>query len=86
MRGPWAELVDQQAFADHHVYRGDEIMALVDRAEAHDALPVTTAKDAIRLPPEARAMVQVIAVELAFDDDEILKIWLAPLLRVIGHD
>jgi tetraacyldisaccharide 4'-kinase len=86
VRALGAELVDQQAFADHHAYRGDEIMALIERAHGQDAIAVTTAKDAVRLPAEARAMVQVIGVELAFEDDDILQAWLTPVLREFGDD
>ncbi|MDA1101153.1 MAG: tetraacyldisaccharide 4'-kinase [Proteobacteria bacterium] len=62
-----ADLVGQQAFPDHHPYREDEIWRLVETARDLDAQAVTTAKDAMRLPPGARAMVTVIDVALAFD-------------------
>jgi tetraacyldisaccharide 4'-kinase len=61
-----AELVAYRAFADHHRFREDEIWALVEAARDQDAVPVTTAKDAARLPPPARAMVRVIDVDLEF--------------------
>ncbi|MFP6747041.1 MAG: tetraacyldisaccharide 4'-kinase [Alphaproteobacteria bacterium] len=67
-----AELVGQQAFPDHHVFREDEIWELLERARAQDAIAVTTAKDAVRLPPGARAMVTVIDVTLEFDHDAAL--------------
>ncbi len=62
-----AELVGQQGFPDHHPYGEDEIWKLVELARELDAQAVTTAKDAVRLPPGARAMVTVIEVALAFD-------------------
>ncbi len=65
-----AQLVGQQAFADHHAYREDEIWALLEQAKERDAIAVTTAKDAVRLPPGAREMVTVIDVDLAFDQAE----------------
>ncbi|MDP6688064.1 MAG: tetraacyldisaccharide 4'-kinase [Alphaproteobacteria bacterium] len=67
-----AELVEQQAFPDHHPYGEDEIWQLVDLAQSLDARAVTTAKDAVRLPPEARAMVTVIDVALEFDSPDDL--------------
>jgi len=62
-----AELVGQHGFPDHHPYREDEIWKLVELAGDLDAQAVTTAKDAVRLPPGARDMVTVINVALAFD-------------------
>jgi tetraacyldisaccharide 4'-kinase len=64
------ELVGQQAFADHHPFREDEIWRLLEMAQGLDARLLTTAKDAVRLPGAARAMVTVIDVSLAFDSPD----------------
>ncbi|MFO1189488.1 MAG: tetraacyldisaccharide 4'-kinase [Alphaproteobacteria bacterium] len=56
------------AFPDHHPYTPDEVMRLVEAARAADAVLITTDKDAVRLPPEARAMVHVLKIALAWDD------------------
>ena len=63
-----AEVVSVQAFPDHHPYREDEIWKLVEAAQGRNAVAVTTAKDAVRLPAQARAMVTVIDVSLEFDN------------------
>ncbi len=63
-----AVLVGCRAFADHHRYRPTEIEELLERAESLDALPVTTEKDAVRLPPPLRARVHVLAVTLDWLD------------------
>lgn len=63
-----ARVAEFQGFADHHPYRDLEVMALVERAAALDAVLVTTAKDATRLPVEARAMVTVVEVSLVWRD------------------
>lgn len=63
-----AEVIGFRAFADHHPYRPLEVMELVEQAAAEDAILVTTAKDAVRLPPEARAMVTVVEVTLTWQD------------------
>lgn len=62
-----AQLVKAHAFPDHHVYEPDEVMALVEEAHRLKAVPITTVKDAARLSPEARAMVQVLDVTLEFE-------------------
>ena len=69
-------------FPDHHAYDADEIMSLVEEAAALGAAPVTTEKDLVRLPAEARAMVETLAVRLAWDDADALDRLLAGYLGV----
>lgn len=57
-----------QDFPDHHPYTPDEIMALCESASAFGALPVTTEKDLVRFPPEARGMVETVRVRLVWDN------------------
>jgi tetraacyldisaccharide 4'-kinase len=45
-----AEVVSTAWFADHHRYRADELERLSADAERLGAVPVTTAKDAVKLP------------------------------------
>ena len=75
-----ARLLSYHGFADHHTFSPEEIMRLVDMAHADGARLVTTAKDAVRLPPEARAMVEVLEVGLEFESAAALDRLLAPLL------
>ena len=63
------DLVETYAFPDHHRYTPDDIMQIVDEAAAKGAQPVTTAKDAVRLPTEARPMVDVVNVVVEFEDE-----------------
>jgi tetraacyldisaccharide 4'-kinase len=42
-------VVETRAFPDHHPYTGLEAREIMTRADALDALPVTTEKDAVRL-------------------------------------
>ena len=69
-----------RAFADHHVYREHEIMELVDAAARQDAIAVTTAKDAARLAPEMRSLVEVLDVVLDWEDDDAPGRLIAPIL------
>ncbi|UEM24004.1 tetraacyldisaccharide 4'-kinase [Skermanella mucosa] len=67
-----AHLVGRVAFADHHPYLPDEVMRLVEHAAGLGASLVTTAKDAVRLPPDARSMVRVVPVSVVWDDPAAL--------------
>jgi tetraacyldisaccharide 4'-kinase len=52
---------------------------LLDRAAQLDAIPVTTPKDAVRLPPDVRARITVAGVSLEWDDPAALSSLLTPL-------
>ncbi|MGA9867701.1 MAG: tetraacyldisaccharide 4'-kinase [Acetobacteraceae bacterium] len=66
-------LIATAPFADHHRYRTAEIERLLARAASENAVPVTTAKDAVRLPPALRARVAVVGVSLRWDDADALE-------------
>lgn len=75
-----AILVARHSYADHHPYRPAEIARLFGQAERLGALPVTTAKDAARLPAAARARVFVLPIALAWDEPAALLRLLSPVL------
>ena len=74
-----AEIVARQAFPDHHLFRPEEREALLRQAERLDALPVTTAKDAARLPQGMRSRVTVLEVGLRWQDPARIEALLAKL-------
>ena len=74
-----AILIVRHGFPDHHPYREGEISRLLETAAKRDALPVTTAKDRVRIPPALRERVAVLTVTLAWDDPGALAALLAPL-------
>lgn len=63
-----AQIIRRMPFPDHHMFRPDELAAVLSQAEEMHALPVTTAKDAMRLPADTRARVRVLHVDLAWED------------------
>jgi tetraacyldisaccharide 4'-kinase len=65
-----AELVARRSFPDHHPYAPAELDELLAEANRLDAMPVTTAKDAVRLPHAVRERVQVLTVSLAWEDPD----------------
>lgn len=74
-------VVAARPFPDHHRYDEDTIMRLVEEAVALGARPVTTEKDFVRLPEDARRLVTAIPVELAWEDEAELDRVLARLAR-----
>jgi tetraacyldisaccharide 4'-kinase len=78
-----AHVLARHGFADHHPYSDTEIMALAERASAMNAKLVTTEKDAVRLSPEARPMVEAVGVSLEFADEAALERVLRPALRPV---
>lgn len=52
-------------FADHHAFGAGEWQEVITRAQSVKARVLVTAKDAVRLAPEARA--QVLVLEIAWD-------------------
>lgn len=70
------KIVARHEFADHQPYKPEQIMRLCEEAAALDATPVTTEKDLVRLPPEARAMVEALPVALVWDDPDAVTAFL----------
>ncbi len=70
-----------ETFPDHYHYSDADIRKLATKAEALDAILVTTAKDAVRLSPAWRSRVNVVDIALVFNEpgqmetllDEALK-------------
>ncbi len=67
-----ADIVGTRDFADHHFYSDAELKKLSDDAAREQALLVTTAKDAVRLPEAFRSSVHTLDIELVFDKPELL--------------
>ncbi len=72
-------LAGREPFPDHHPYTDGELRGLLAQAARLDALPVTTAKDAVRLPPALRAQVRVAAVGIAWEDPAAIEALLSSL-------
>ena len=81
LRALGCQVLAARPFADHHFYDEDEIMQFVELASAHGARLVTTAKDWVRLPPEAQAMVTAVPILLEFEDPGALDRVLDPALN-----
>jgi tetraacyldisaccharide 4'-kinase len=74
-----AVLAGREAFADHYPYDAGDVKELLAQAEALRAVPVTTKKDFVRLPPEFRSRVTVITVGLGWEEPAAIESLLDPL-------
>ena len=63
-----AQVVGFHPFSDHAGYGPADIQPLLDQAYNAEALPVTTAKDAVRLDPDQRQQVNVLTVTAGWED------------------
>jgi len=63
-----ALVVSAHTFDDHHLFQESDIQPILDEAFALDAVPVTTEKDAVRLAPDHRQQVNVLSVNVKWDN------------------
>lgn len=67
-------------FPDHHKFSRKDLQVILTRARNLDAIPVTTPKDAVRLPPLWRAQVKAVGVTLIWADEAALERLLAEIV------
>ncbi|MFA7430322.1 MAG: tetraacyldisaccharide 4'-kinase [Rhodospirillaceae bacterium] len=72
-----AQVLATHPFADHYPYAPADIQPILDEAFQLGATPVTTAKDAVRLPLDQRQQVDVLGVAVAWQDEAALNAVLA---------
>ncbi len=78
-----AQLCAALPYADHRPYSEAEIRSLIRQADELGATPVTTSKDAVRIPWNLREQVRVVEGEVLWRDPAQLDGLLAPLLARI---
>ncbi len=76
LRKAGADVVESRAFGDHHPYELGEIEAIIKRAEAIGAVPMTTAKDAVKLTPEHQAKVEVLDISIRWENEKDIEAFL----------
>jgi tetraacyldisaccharide 4'-kinase len=82
LREAGADVADAVAFPDHHRFTARELEMLMARARRLDAVPVTTAKDAVRLPGTLRDAVLVADVTLDWEVPSAIEAVLDEAARV----
>jgi len=75
------KIVGKREFPDHHPFTADEAKDMLEQASRHMAIPVTTEKDAVRLPRELHDKMHVLTISLAWDDPSALENLLAGVGR-----
>jgi tetraacyldisaccharide 4'-kinase len=79
LEGAGAIIAGRREFPDHHPFGESEIAEVLAAAAALGAMPLTTAKDRLRLPAGARERVQMFEVKLVFEDPAAVEVMLARL-------
>ncbi len=74
-----AVIAGRTAFADHYPFDDGDLTELLAQAEALRAIPVTTRKDMVRIPPAFRSRVTVVTVTLEWEEPAALESLLDPL-------
>ena len=72
LRALGADLIETEAFPDHHAFTAREIAGLQGRAKRRGAALITTEKDAVRLGPAAEQLL-TLPVRLALEDEAGLR-------------
>lgn len=74
-------LAGRSAFADHYPFDDGDMREILAEAETLRAIPVTTRKDFVRIPPAFRNRVTVVTVRLEWEDPAAIEAMLDPLAQ-----
>lgn len=81
-----AELVGTRTFPDHYPFRDAQITELRRVAEQARARLVTTAKDILRVPAASRVGIEVLDVEIRWNDPAALREFFRPVVLSASSD
>jgi len=81
LRNIGCQVVVERAFSDHYPYEAADIDRILRDARAAEAVPVTTAKDIVRMPSAVRDEISVLTITVAWEDDAALDTFLERLTR-----
>jgi len=76
-----AVLAGRVAYADHYPFDAGDMRDLLAQAEALRAIPVTTRKDYVRIPPAFRSRITVLNIRLEWEDPVAIETLLDPLAQ-----
>ncbi len=64
-------------FADHHQYKRDELLVLIEKAKKNKCMLYTTSKDFVKIPSDIRGYFKVLEITIQWEDEEKLRHFLA---------
>lgn len=64
------DLVATHSFPDHYKYKEQDLLELQNLAKNHQAVLVTTRKDAVKIPSPWRMGIQILDIDIHFEDSE----------------
>lgn len=64
-----AKPIDLIPFPDHHFFSNQEIKDLIGRADSEGAKLITTEKDFVRIDKDLRKNIEVLEIEITFEDE-----------------
>lgn len=73
------DVVETRAFSDHYPYADEDMIDILARADRLDAVAVTTAKDAVRVPPRFMPRIQVVDAYTVWDTPDAMCSFLSSL-------
>jgi tetraacyldisaccharide 4'-kinase len=76
-----AVLAGRMPYADHYPFDAGDLRELLAEADRLRAIPVTTAKDHVRIPPAFRSRVKVLTIRLQWDEPLAIEALLDPLAQ-----
>jgi tetraacyldisaccharide 4'-kinase len=71
-----------QSFADHHPYTNSDLEGLIQEAQRLNVTLITTQKDWLRVPKKFQETVEVLPIQLKFNDEDELKKYIFDTLNL----
>jgi tetraacyldisaccharide 4'-kinase len=75
-----AHLIETYEFPDHYFYNEKELQPLITKAQAKNALLITTEKDMVRVPNTLQSQIKVFKITIKFKSESSLEHLLKPIL------
>lgn len=76
-----AVVAGRMPYADHYPFDAGDLRELLAEADRLRAIPITTAKDFVRIPPAFRSRVKVLTVRLQWEEPLAIEALLDPLAQ-----
>ncbi len=74
-------IVEFHEFADHHPYSEKDLQSLLSKAEREYSRLITTEKDYQRIPSDLKNMIDVLSIEVVFEDEKVVTEFLVERLK-----